>query len=66
MLIRSRNSEERPDRFRALRQWLNVVFMIGAIVGMVMYFYGDRSVATVIIFSAMALKFVECVLRLVR
>ncbi len=33
---------------------------------MVMYFYADRSVAIVVIVGAMVLKFVECVLRLLK
>ena len=53
-------------RFLKIRQWLNILFMLGAVVGMVMYFYGNRQVAFVVIVTAMVLKFVECVLRLLK
>lgn len=66
MLIRSRNSEERPERFRNVRQWLNIVFMVGAVAGMALYFYGSRQVGTIVIVAAMVLKFVECILRLTK
>ena len=39
---------------------------IGAVVGMVMYFYGNRQVGFVVIVAAMVLKFVECILRLIK
>jgi hypothetical protein len=66
VLIKSRNSEERPERFKALRQWLNIIFMVGAVAGMAMYFYGNRTVGTIVIVAAMVLKFVECILRLMK
>ncbi len=53
-------------RFLKIRQWLNILFMIGAVVGMVMYFYGNRQVGFVVIVAAMVLKFVECILRLIK
>ena len=63
---RSRGEEEEPaDRYRMLRQWLNILFMIGAVVGVVLYLkYGD--VGTYVILAAMILKIVECVLRLMK
>lgn len=54
------------NRFLKIRQWLNILFMIGAVVGMVMYFYSNRQVGFVVIVVAMALKFVECILRLIK
>ena len=49
------------NRFLKIRQWLNILFMIGAVVGMLMYFYSNRQVGFVVIVVAMALKFVECI-----
>jgi hypothetical protein len=54
------------NRFLKIRQWLNILFMIGAVVGMLMYFYSNRQVGFVVIVVAMALKFVECILRLIK
>ena len=53
-------------RFLKIRQWLNILFMIGAVVGMVMYFYGNCQVGFVVIVAAIVLKFVECILRLIK
>ena len=63
---RFRGEEDEPaDRYRMLRQWLNILFMIGAVVGVVLYLkYGD--VGTYVILAAMILKIVECVLRLLK
>ena len=54
------------NRFLKVRQWLNILFMIGAVVGMLMYFYSNRQVGFVVIVVAMVLKFVECILRLIK
>lgn len=62
----SRGEDEEPaDRFRIVRQWLNILFMIGAVVGVVLYLkLGDMG--TYVILAAMILKIVECVLRLIK
>lgn len=65
--IHRRAEEENPrGRFATLRQVLNVIFMVGAVAGVAVYFYCSRSMGTVIILSSMVFKFVECVLRLLK
>ena len=54
------------DRFFKIRNILNSIFMLGAIAGMIVYFYMNESIGAIIIFAAMALKLVECCLRMMR
>lgn len=57
----------RPDdRYLVLRNVLNIIFMLGAIVGVAVYMLADNSVGTIVILVAMAFKIVECVFRLKR
>ena len=58
--------EKSRDRFFKIRNCLNIIFMIGAIVGMVVYFFSSHTVGTVIIICAMLFKMAECCLRFIR
>ena len=51
---------EPADRFLHIRQWLNIIFMLGAVVGVAVYFLADT------ILAAMVFKIVECLLRFIR
>jgi uncharacterized membrane protein YpjA len=53
-------------RCRKLRWWLNVIFIIGAIVGMIWYTQGDHDTAIYIMIGAVVFKFVELTLRIAR
>ena len=58
---------EKEDRFRATRQWLNIIFMIGAIAGVVVYLtQPNQNLGTIIVLIAMFLKIIECALRFIR
>ncbi len=61
--IRRHRRQKSDDQFIYLRQWLNIIFMIGAVVGMALYFFADKTVGTIIILCAMVFKIVECSLR---
>ena len=65
---RHRRGEEPEDydRFASLRQLLNIIFMIGAIVGMFVYFKYSHNLGGGIIIGSMAFKLIECVLRLMK
>lgn len=52
-------------RFRQLRFWLNIIFMVAAVVGMVLWFTNYRDIATYILIGAIVPKFVEVTLRIV-
>lgn len=52
------------SRTRVLRLWLNIIFMVGAIIGLVVYFYSDHEVAKWILLVSLVFKFVELFLRI--
>ena len=53
-------------RLRGLRQWLNLIFIIGAIIGMLWYVKGDHNTAVYIMIGAVVFKFVELTLRIAK
>lgn len=57
---------EDKGRFRVLRQWLNLIFIIGAIVGMIWFMKGDHDTAIYIMIGAGVFKFVELTLRIAK
>lgn len=59
--------QERKDRFLYIRQWLNIIFMLGAVIGVIVYFLADlTTTGTIIILVAMVFKITECILRFIR
>ena len=57
---------EANDRFYAIRNVLNLLFMVVAIVGVVIYCTNDdKTTGTVIVLAAMAMKIIECALRFI-
>ncbi|MCD8292100.1 MAG: hypothetical protein LUC91_11460 [Prevotella sp.] len=63
---RRRNEEEKPVRFLLLRNILNTVFILGAIVGVLLYVYKNEQVGTIVILGSMMFKIVECVFRFMK
>ena len=57
---------EDTGRLRRLRWWLNLVFIIGAIVGMIWYTRGDHDTAIYIMIGAVVFKFIELTLRIAK
>ena len=53
-------------RFRNLRQWLNIIFILGSIVGLVWYFTVEKDMGLYIIGGACIFKFVELALRIAK
>ena len=51
-------------RLRKLRFWLNVVFMVGAIAGMLLYFTSYHELAVYILIASSVPKFIELTLRI--
>lgn len=47
-----------------IRNWLNVIFMLGAVVGLIYYFTGHKDTGIYIILVAMVVKFAEASLRM--
>ena len=61
---RREDNEPQRDRFFIVRQILNIVFMLGAVVGVAFYLLKpEELIGVFIILIAMAVKMSECVLR---
>ena len=59
---RRRPLRENKNKVSALRQWLNIIFMVGAVIGVIFYFaLTDQTIG---ILSSMVFKFAEAALRL--
>lgn len=54
------------DTIFKIRQILNIVFMVGAVVGVIIYLVGDKFIGTVVILCAMAFKMMEYIIRFMR
>lgn len=54
------------DKYFKIRNILNIIFMLGAIVGMGVFYFYDRTLGTIIIITAMAFKMAECCFRFIR
>lgn len=52
------------SRTRTLRMWLNMIFMVGAIAGLIVYFKVDHDMAKWILLVSLVFKFVELFLRI--
>ena len=63
---RGEDEDNGEDKYRMLRQILNILFMLGAVVGVIVYFYYGRDLGTIIILVSMAFKLAECVFRLLK
>ena len=51
------------DGMLKLRNYLNIIFMVGAVIGVLLYFFHDQTIGTIIILVAMVFKIVESALR---
>ncbi len=70
-LNQPRRKHRRPansgsDPLFTLRNILNIIFMLAAIAGVVVYVWVDNTIGTYIVLGAMAIKMVECCLRMLR
>ncbi len=61
-----RMSYAEKGRFFKIRNILNIIFIVLAIAGMAIYFYTSHSIGGVLLVTAVIVKFIECVLRMVR
>lgn len=58
--------EGNRDRYFKTRNILNIVFMLGVVVGMLIYFLSSRETGTIVILVSMLFKVAECCLRFIR
>lgn len=54
------------DRFFKIRNILNIIFTLGAVIGVLLYVYSSQTVGTIIILISMVFKIIECILRFIR
>lgn len=57
---------EDQGRLHQVRQVLNLIFILGAILGMVLYFKAGRDTGTYVLIAACVFKFVEVTLRIMK
>jgi len=60
---RNEADDNGQDRFFKIRNILNIIFILGAVVGLLVYFFVAQTPGTIIILAAMAFKIIECALR---
>lgn len=58
--------DKRQVRMFKIRNVLNILFMVIAIVGIAVYFLTSHTVGTYIVLASCVFKFVECSLRLIK
>ena len=49
-----------------LRQWMNIVFILAALVGMGVYFWSNHTLGLYIVGAACVVKFIELTLRMMK
>lgn len=64
--MQRRRRGDGEDRYLRLRNILNVIFMLGALAGVSVYFQWDKNTGTIIILVSMVFKIVECVFRFMK
>lgn len=64
--MRHHRRDASNDKYFKIRNVLNIIFIIGAIVGMAVFYFHDRTTGTIIILTAMAFKIAECCFRFIR
>lgn len=63
MITRHRNRRNEKDTTLPLRNILNIIFMIGAIVGVIVYLCGPKETGIYIALVAIVFKMVESAIR---
>ena len=51
---------------KVIRNWLNLIFILGAAIGMYIFYAQSRETGTYIILAAMIIKFIESGLRMIK
>ncbi len=64
MEIKSRRDEESLRRkYYIIRNILNTIFLIGAIAGVLLYYFYSQTIGTYVILGSMIFKMAECCFR---
>lgn len=54
------------DQMLVFRNILNIIFMILAVVGVVIYVWGNEQIGIYVVLTSMAFKITECCLRMLK
>lgn len=63
---RYRNNEEKENKktdMLKIRNILNILFMLGAIIGIALYYLSDHNTGIIVILGAMVFKIIESAIR---
>ncbi len=63
---RRHHRQRGDDNMLKFRNVLNIIFMVMAIIGVIIYFTEYRTIGTYVLLAAMAVKMVECCIRMLR
>lgn len=64
--LHHRKQEDKPDKFFMVRNIMNLIFVVGAVIGLLFYFFWSKETGTYIILISMAFKFFECIFRFIK
>ncbi|MBP3835406.1 MAG: hypothetical protein J6E45_05725 [Prevotella sp.] len=62
----SGGEEKRRDPFLPVRNILNIIFMLLAVVGVIVYLTKHTDTGIIIVLVAMGFKMIECILRFIK
>ena len=57
---------QNSDKWFKLRNTLNVIFILGVIVGITIYFAWSETIGTCVLLTMIVVKIIECSLRLIK
>jgi hypothetical protein len=57
---RHKELNKERDQFLMVRQILNIIFMIGAVIGVIIFLTGNSTTGTIVILASMVFKIAEC------
>lgn len=57
---------QNTDKWFKLRNTLNIIFILGVIVGIVLYFAWSETIGTCVLLTMIVVKIIECSLRLIK
>jgi hypothetical protein len=63
---RHRRPDKDQDQFWPIRNVLNIIFIIGAVIGVSVYFFANTTIGTFIVLGSMVFKIAETILRFIR
>jgi hypothetical protein len=61
-----RHRKPKGDNMLPFRNVLNIIFMLLALAGVVVYLWVDDTVGTYMVLAAMVIKMVECCIRMIK